>query len=107
MGITKSQFFDLVSKYDYLISPEQVLYEFMHRDKYTENADALIKYIKEQLASESLANVYNANNFFLGIAALAQKITPQTRGEFLAETKAPRYTIIKIYKNSYLQTPFL
>ena len=68
MGIIKSQFFDLVAKYDYLISPEQVLYEFMHRDKYTEETNALIQFIKKQLLSEAISNVYNPNNFFLGFA---------------------------------------
>ncbi|MCQ2599484.1 MAG: hypothetical protein MJ187_03880 [Alphaproteobacteria bacterium] len=68
MGIKKSQFFDLISKYDYLIPPEQIIYEFLHRDKYLEKSDILMDIIKKHLLSESIANVYNPNNFFLGFA---------------------------------------
>lgn len=56
---------DLAVKYDRLISPEQMYYELLPCEKYTESKELLYKIIQHSTRSIYIQNVYDADDLFL------------------------------------------
>lgn len=73
----------LVRKYDHLISPELFLYELLPAEKYTEDADSILTFLKHSITSIYSNDIYQTNNLYL---TFADKFAKETKNQvFIAE----------------------
>lgn len=79
----KNAYISLVRKYDYLISPEQLMYELLPADKYEEDSETILTFLKHSLTSVYSNDIYQTNNLYL---TFADKFAKETKNQvFIAE----------------------
>lgn len=79
----KNAYLALAHKCDHLISPEQFLYELLPAEKYTENTNSILKFIKHSITSIYSNDIYQNNNLYL---AFADKFAKETKNQvFITE----------------------
>lgn len=79
----KNAYLSLAHRYDHLISPEQFLYELLPTEKYTEDTDSILTFIKHSITAIYSNEIYQTNNLFL---SFADKFAAETGNQvFIAE----------------------
>lgn len=83
INANKNAYVSLVNRYDYLISPEQFLYELLPTEKYTEDTCSILTFLKQSITAIYSNDIYQSNNLYL---AFADKFAQETKNQvFIAE----------------------